>query len=341
VGFPASGERDFDDLVEIGRAAAGGGARIALRCIARSRVEDVRVALDAVERSGYPFEVAIFIGSSNVRKLVEGWSLDAMVERVRASVGLAVRHRLAVMFVTEDTTRAHPATIRALYDAALDEGATRLCLCDTVGHATPAGVRRLVEFVRREVVRDRSEVEVWWHGHDDRGLAVANALAALETGASGVEGTALGVGERAGNAAIEQLLALLHLRGRRAAALHDLVAYARAASQALGYPIPVRQPIVGDAAFSTGSGIHTAAIKKALEAGRPDLARIVYAGLDPALVGREIEVRIGKMAGRSSVVLALRSLGIQPTPEAVRAVLTAAKAADRPLRDEQIARLAR
>lgn len=339
VGFPASGPQQLADVVAIGRAGAAGKLRLKLRCVARSLASDVRGALDAAEQSGYAFDVGIFIASSNIRKLVERWDLPEMIGRVRDSVGLAVRNGLTVMFVAEDTTRAHPETIRALYDAAAAEGARRLCISDTVGRATPRGTTALVEFIAREVVRGQGGLSITWHGHRDTGFEIANALAAIEAGASAVEGTALGVGERAGNTPIELLLAQLYLRGLRTTALTELIDYATYASEILGYPIPVNQPVVGVEAFNTGSGTHAAAMRKALELGRPDLARVVYSALDPAVLQRGIRVRVGKMSGRSNVILALRALGIESTERSVQAVLGSAKAAESSLSDEEIRRL--
>jgi len=336
VGFPAAGTGHFRDVVGIGKARAQGLFRIALQCAARTIDGDVHAVLQAADSSGYPFEAAIFVGSSNIRKLIEKWDLRDMIRRVRRSVSLAVRHGLTVMFVTEDTTRAHPETIVALYDAAISEGATKLCVCDTVGHATPHGTRRLVEFVMSKIVRGQAGIEVIWHGHQDRGLGLANSIAAIEAGVSAVEGTALGVGERAGNTPMELILGYLWMEGLRSADIVALVDYAECASRILQYPIPPNQPIVGADAFNTGSGVHAAAIRKALDMGREDLAQVVYSGVDPSIVGRTAGARLGKMSGRSSAVLHLRALGIQPTDARVQAVLDAAKRSAAPLSDSDI-----
>lgn len=336
AGFPASSERQFSDIVGMGKAKSEGNVRLELRCAARAIPGDVEAILNAANATGYAFEAGIFIGSSNIRKLVEDWDLGSMLKRVRESVSLAVKGGLTVMFVTEDTTRAHPETVRALYEAAVSEGATKLLVCDTVGSATPRAAGRVVQFLLNEVVRGQKGLEVIWHGHSDRGLALANCMAAVEAGACAVEGTALGVGERAGNAPIELILSYLCIAGLRTLDPSALVDYAEFAARILEYAIPPNQPVVGAEVFNTGSGVHASAIRKALEMGREDIARIVYSGIDPAMVKRSVSAKVGRMAGRSSAILHLRALGIEPTEERVQALLEIAKESHSVLTDADI-----
>jgi isopropylmalate/homocitrate/citramalate synthase len=340
IGFPSSDCQQSSDIVELGRIAAAGKLRLRLEVAGRCAPGDIRAILDVVERSGYTFEAGIFIGSSSIRRFVEGWDLSTLVGRVREGVALATRNGLRVMFVTEDTTRSDPETIRVLYDAAISEGATRLCVADTVGSATPRGVARLMSFIVREVIRGQPGLQLIWHGHRDLGLEIANCLAAVEGGAQALEATALGIGERAGNAAMELVLAHLHLNGLRSGSLLPLTEYAHYAARILRAPIPFRQPVVGPEAFSHGSGVHAAAIRKALELGRPDLAGVVYSPIDPAVVKRTIGITVGRMSGRSNAILALRNLGIEPAEGLVSAVLAAAKTSDSPLTNERIRQLA-
>ena len=156
---------------------------------------------------------------------------------------------MPVQFVTEDSTRSAPDVLRSLYGVAIRSGAMRVCIADTVGHSTPTGATRLVEFVKGLVAEIDPRVRIDWHGHRDRGLSVANALAAWGAGADRCHGTALGVGERSGNSPIELLLVNLQLLGWIDRDLTSLSRYAELASRALGVPIAHNAPIVGADAF--------------------------------------------------------------------------------------------
>jgi 2-isopropylmalate synthase len=151
------------------------------------------------------------------------------------------------MYVTEDTTRAQPETLRKLYTTAIEAGARRICVADTVGHATPNGVRSLIRFLRQVVHATGEAVKIDWHGHRDRGLAIANALAAIEAGADRVHGTAVGVGERVGNVPMDLLLINLQHIGLIDRDLSLLPEYVQTASRAVGVPIPANWPVLAAA----------------------------------------------------------------------------------------------
>ena len=142
------------------------------------------------------------------------------------------------MYVTEDTTRAKPDDLRRLYTAAIEAGARRICVADTVGHATPEGARAVIKFVRKVVAETGEDVKVDWHGHRDRGLDVANALAAVEAGADRLHGTCLGVGERVGNTPIDLLLVNLELLGWSNRDLSRLSDYCKKVHECTGVPYP-------------------------------------------------------------------------------------------------------
>jgi len=244
------------------------------------------------------------------------------------------------MYVTEDTTRAHPDTIRALYTAAIDCGAKRICICDTVGHATPEGVRRLVEFIKGVVAKTGVDVKMDWHGHKDRGLDIANTLAAIDAGVNRVHGAALGIGERAGNTPMELLLCNLYLYGFINRDLTAVGDYCRAVSEACDVPIPNNYPLVGRDAFETGTGVHAAAVVKALKKGDKWLADRIYSGVPATEFGREQTIRIGPMSGRSNVIFWLTKRGIAPDDALVDRIFQAAKASDRMLEDAEVEKLA-
>src|SRR5207253_9428513 len=212
-------------------------------CAIRTHPDDVRSAIEAATESGVAIEACAFIGSSPIRRYAEDWSLDTMLRSVETSVTALAKAGLPVMFVTEDTTRADPETLSKLYEAAIGCGARRICASDTVGHATPEGVRNLLTFLRREVIKGR-EVKLDYHGHNDRGLGTINALAATAI-ADRVHGTALGIGERVGNASMDQLLVNLRLFGLIATDLTPLVEYAALVAEHCGAVIPANYPALG------------------------------------------------------------------------------------------------
>jgi 2-isopropylmalate synthase len=257
-------------------------------------------------------------------------------------VAFAVKEGMDVMYVTEDTVRSAPEHLEQLMTAAIEAGAKRLCLCDTVGSAIPEGVMNLVGWVADLIQRlGAKHVEIDWHGHRDRGLAMANSLAAAQAGASRLHGAALGVGERVGNTPMEQLLVNLRLLGRRDHDLSALPGYAHAVSEALEVPIPANQPIVGRDAFRTATGVHAAAVVKARARGDVGLADAVYSGVPASWLGREQEIEIGPMSGTSNVVHFLEVRGLPHDPDMVQAVLAKAKQSKRLLTEEQVAAIVR
>jgi len=280
--------------------------------------------------------VACFIGSSPIRQYAEDWDLDRMLRLTEDAVSLAVREGLPVMYVTEDTTRAHPDHVRRLYTAAIRAGASRVCVCDTVGHATPNGVQNLIRFVWDLIEEVNPAVKIDWHGHQDRGLGVTNALWALEAGAHRVHACALGIGERVGNTPMDQLLVNLQLLGWISRDLSRLADYCGTVSDATGVRIPANYPIVGQDAFRTGTGVHAAAIIKARKKGDEWLADRVYSGVPAAMVGRRQTIEVGPMSGLSNVQCWLEAHGIEARPELVDAVFRRAKESDQILTDEEI-----
>jgi 2-isopropylmalate synthase len=251
-------------------------------------------------------------------------------------VTYAVSNGLPVMYVTEDTVRARPEQLKQLFLAAIRCGAKRLCLCDTVGHATPTGAANVVRFAAEVVKESGAEVGLDWHGHCDRGLAVVNTLAAIRAGATRVHGCAIGIGERVGNTPMDQLLVNLRLLGWIDNDLTALPEYCERVSAATGVPIPPNYPVVGRDAFRTGTGVHAAAVIKAYKKGEDWLADRVYSGVPASWVGRRQEIEVGPMSGESNVVYWLQSRGIEPTAERVQAVFQRAKSVDRVLTDQEI-----
>ncbi|MCL7980688.1 MAG: LeuA family protein [marine benthic group bacterium] len=343
VGLPGSGPRQREAVEALCREIADNDLRIRANCAARTMIVDIQPIADVVQKTGVPIEACVFIGSSPIRQYAEEWELSRILRFTREAVEFAVGEGLEVMYVTEDTIRAAPDDLRQLFEAAIDAGASRLCLCDTVGAAVPWAVGNLVSWTRSVLeelgVSDRIGID--WHGHRDRGLDLANTLAALEAGATRVHGTALGVGERVGNTPIEQLLVNLRLLGWRDDDLSVLPEYVETVAEAVGVPIPVNAPIVGRDAFRTATGVHAAAVIKAKKKGADWLADRIYSGVPASWIGREQEIVIGHMSGASNVVYWLQSRGLPSELEIVQAVLARAKKAEELLTEEEVMEVVR
>jgi 2-isopropylmalate synthase len=336
LGLPGAGPHVVRDVLALAREIADRRLPIAANCAARTVEADVRPVVEISQQAGIPIEAACFIGSSPIRQYAEGWTLDRMLRLTEAAVSFAVREGLPVMFVTEDTTRAAPQDLRRLYTVAVEAGARRVCIADTVGHATPNGARQVTRFIREVVDASGERVAVDWHGHRDRGLGVINALAAAEAGADRLHATALGVGERVGNAEMDLLLVNFHLLGWRQHDLSRLPHYCRLVADATGVPFPDNYPVVGIDAFRTGTGVHAAAIVKARAKGEDWLADRIYSGVPASLVGRRQLVEVGPMSGESNVVFWLGEHGIEPGRELVTAIFARAKQAATVLSEQEI-----
>jgi len=336
IGLPGAGPHVVTTVTRLAREIVDTGMNLRPNCAARTIAADILPIVEISQKVGMPISVSCFIGSSPIRQYAEDWDLERMLRMTEKAVSLAVRERLPVMYVTEDTTRAHPDHLRQLYTTAIRAGAKRVCVCDTVGHATPNGVRNLIRYVCELVAQLNPEVKVDWHGHQDRGLGVTNALWALESGAHRVHACAIGIGERVGNTPMDQLLVNLQLLGWIDRDLTKLHEYCELASLATGVPIPDNYPIVGRDAFRTGTGVHAAAIIKARKKGDDWLADRVYSGVPAGMVGRTQTIEVGPMSGISNVQCWLDNHDIPARPELVDAIFQRAKGSDRILTDEEI-----
>ncbi len=340
IGYPGASARALDDVVALGKEIGSRPLPIRPNCAGRTTEADILPIAEAQDRSGIAIDAALFIGSSPIRQYAEGWNLDFLLRTTEQAVTLARRLGLEVMYVTEDTTRARPDHLRRLYTAAIECGARRICLADTVGHATPWGVRRLVRFMRRVVEATGEPVMIDWHGHRDRGLDVLNSLAAIEAGVDRVHGCALGIGERVGNTSMDLLLVNLKLLGWRDRDLSALPRYCEVVAKAVGMPIPPNYPVLGKDAFETSTGVHAAAILKAFRKGDHWLANRVYSGVPAEEVGRSQVISIGPMSGQANVQFWLQQHGIEPAPALLEAILDAAKTGNRVLRDDEVLAIA-
>ncbi len=338
IGLPGAGPRAVEDCTRLATYARDNKLPIKLCCAARTHVNDIQAIIDISQNVGVPIEVMAFIGSSPIRQYAENWDLDLMMKRTADSMQLAVNNDLPVTYVTEDTTRSRPDVLDKLFRNAVEHGAHRLCICDTVGHATPDGLRSLLKWTRDLLEgMGRPDVGVDWHGHNDRGLGVANSIFAIEYGADRIHGTALGLGERVGNAALDQILLNLKLLGELPD--HDLsklLLWCRVAARATHMSVHPQYPLAGSDAFRTATGVHAAAIIKAEKKGDSWLADRIYSGVPAEMFGKEQEIEIGHYSGESNVIYWLQKRGYTAEAALVKSVLDLAKSGNRVLTDEEV-----
>jgi len=291
----------------------------------RTVIQDLEHVVRLQDQFGIPIKAEAFLGCSRIRQMVEGWDLDFLVKSAVNAVEFAQKHDVPIMFVTEDTTRSHPDDLKAIYGAAIDAGAQEICIADTVGHSTPQGAAMVVKAVRAIIEEHgRPEVLINWHGHSDRGLAVMNSLAAAEAGADIIHAAGLGIGERSGNTPMDQLLVNLKLLGYWDHELTELPRYVERVSKAVGAPVPRNYPVFGEDAFRTATGVHAAAIAKAMRTGDAYLADVIYSGVPAGMFGLSQEIEIGRMSGKSNVLFWLAARDLPSEPDLVEAILTEA-----------------
>jgi 2-isopropylmalate synthase len=337
IGLPAAGPRAYADAEALAKEIAGARMKIRPNCAGRTQEKDIRPIAEISQRAGIAVEAGMFLGSSPIRRLVEDWSVDYLLKTTENAVKFGVAQGLPVMYVTEDTIRTDANTVRALYSTAIRCGARSIVLCDTVGHATPMGAYNLVKFVRENVVIPSGEtIRVDWHGHCDRGLAVANSFAAIAAGANQIQTVANSLGERVGNTPTELMLVNMCLLGMIDRDLSKLKEYCEKVARATHTAIPPNYPVVGRDAFRTATGIHAAALIKAYRKGDSGLADAVYSGVPASLFGLAQVIEVGPMSGKSNVLYWLERHGIPANDELVGKIFDAAKNSSCVLTDAEI-----
>jgi len=338
LGLPGAGPRAIADVTRLAEEIRDSKLSVEANCAGRTVIADMQPIADIVQKTGVPIMASCFLGSSEIRRVTENWDMQRMLKHTTDAIDFAVGEGLEVMYVTEDTARAHPETIDALYTAAIEHGAKRLCICDTVGHSTPHGVHQLITHMRSLVKKTGVEgVKLDWHGHNDRGLGLINALAAIEAGVDQVHGCALGIGERCGNTSMDQLLVNMKLMGLlEGRDLSKLPEYVAKVSEACHVPVPINYPVMGKDAFETATGVHAAAVIKALRRGDTWLANRVYSGVPADEFGLEQKITIGPMSGRSNVTFWLEKREIEASDELVDRIFNAAKQSKRIFTEAEI-----
>jgi isopropylmalate/homocitrate/citramalate synthase len=336
IGLPGAGPHVVRDVERLAREIVDQKLKVQANCAARTLKADIQPVVEISQRVGLPIECCTFIGSSPLRQYAEGWTLDQLLKLTEDAIAFAVREGLPVMYVTEDTTRADPDTLRALYSTAIRAGAKRVCISDTVGHATPHGAAAVVRFIASVVEECGGGIGIDWHGHRDRDLAVINTIAALDAGATRLHGSAIGIGERVGNTPMDALLLNLVLMGYIERDLSALCEYCETVSAATGVAIPPNYPAIGRDAFRTATGVHAAAVIKAFRKNDRALIDAVYSGIPASLIGREQQIDVGPMSGKSNVVFWLERHGYAATDELVDRIFSRAKSSTAVLTHDEI-----
>jgi 2-isopropylmalate synthase len=281
IGLPGAGRRAVEDCTTIAEHARDAGLPIKLACAARTHVNDVQAIVDISQKVGVPIEVLTFIGSSPIRQYAEDWDVARLLKLSADAIDLGAPLRSAGGLRHRGH---HPVAAGGAVEAVHQRGRARRAAADRVRHRRPRHARRhqAPPALHPQPARrlGRPDVGIDWHGHNDRGLGVVNAIFAIEYGADRIHGTALGIGERVGNAALDQILLNLALLGELPEQdLSKLLLWCRTASKATCVPIPVQYPLAGGDAFRTATGVHAAAIIKAEKKGHGWLADRIYSGV--------------------------------------------------------------
>ena len=340
LGLPGAGPFHLDHIDSMLGHIRDNDYEIRPGCAVRTVISDIAPLVDLQAKHEMKIQASAFLGTSPIRQYTEGWTMGKIMQTAERAVEFAVDNDIPVMFVTEDTTRSRPEDIKSVYTRAIELGADRICVCDTCGHSTPGGVKSLMSFIQNEVIPDsgvkRRDIEVNWHGHQDRGLGVANNLAAVQSGADVIHGTALGVGERSGNAPLDQTLVNLSLMGVISNDLTSLNKYVQKANEYIEVPLPKNYPVFGSDAFETGTGVHASAVVKALRKGDSWLADRVYSGVPAGDYGLEQVIRVGHMSGKSNIIHWLEAKEIEVEDSLVEYLFNVAKSKNRLMTDEEL-----
>jgi 2-isopropylmalate synthase len=306
AGFPIASDGDFAAV----RAVATQCREVKVAALCRTAEQDVARAAEALLRAAHP-RIHTFCATSDIHlehKLKK--SRAEVIEMTRAAVSQARNYAEDVEFSAEDATRSDIDYLCEVLDVAVDAGASVLNVPDTVGYTTPPEMARLVQQVCERVVRDR-DVIVSVHCHNDLGLAVANSLAAFEAGARQVECTINGIGERAGNASLEEIVMALHVRADRlpfqtGIVTTELYPASQLLSSIVGFDVQPNKAIVGRNAFAHEAGIHQHGV-----INNP----LCYEIMTPESVGVTANsLVLGKHSGRHALSLRYVQLGYQVSP---------------------------
>ena len=304
AGFPISSTGDFRAVTRIAQEVQGP----TIAALARAQANDVDRAWEAIRYAADP-RIHVFLATSPIHMRHKlRMNEEEVIAAVEVNVARARDHTDNVEYSPEDATRSDPDFVVAVCQTAVESGATTVNIPDTVGYATPTDYGALIGRVVREVKGDRDDIVVSTHCHNDLGLAVANSLAAVAAGARQVEGAINGIGERAGNTSIEEVVMALRVRadaygvGVRVTT-EEIYETSRMVSEETGYPVQYNKAVVGRNAFAHESGIHQHGVLR---------DRATYEIMDPTAVGMgDSMIVMGKHSGRAAFRHSLDQIGVE------------------------------
>ncbi len=310
AGFPAASQKDFEEVKRI--AEVVDNAKVV--GLARMVRNDINAVIEATKDAKHPM-IHVFIATSPIHREFKLHMTKAeILDKIKADVTFTKQHMQGIVFSPEDATRTEPDFLVASVQTAIDAGATMINIPDTVGYDTPEEYGEVFENLRQNIVGFDT---VGWstHTHNDLGMATANALAGIEHGATEIQGTINGIGERAGNVDMIEAAAI-HVRHEKFNAETDIVlAQSKAISdivaRATRMPVAGNKPIMGRNAFAHESGIHQDDYLKNPE---------TYEILKPEMVGATASLPLGKLSGSHAVMSKLNSLGYEVTRDDMKSI---------------------
>ncbi len=338
IGFPAISQQEFDDCRALVAHAQALNIKANINFLARMLVSDVEpIARLKQEFPDVNVRAELFLGVSPLRRKIESWDFTKVLSQLKATGDYLIEHKTPFGFSLEDGSRTPPRDLEQVMDVALTAGITDVAICDTVGDSTPDGAAALTEFIAQYLVKHnaRNTVDIIWHGHNDKGLSVANAIASAQAGADTISGAFLGIGERTGNTPLEQVVFLLNQAGNKHHDLSALYPYCQALARYTDTSIAVTAPLIGQQAFATSAGTHSAAVLKAKALGTA-FEDYVFSAVPASELGRYQDVLIGPTSGMANARYMLEQLGLQASTDDVAALLEYAKTRDRWLTSEDI-----
>lgn len=306
AGFPIASKGDFEAVQTIAKQVEGP----TIVGLARINFEDIDAAWKAIQPSEKP-RLHVFVSTSDIHinsqlKITR----EEVLELARKGVARATSYGCEVEFSPMDATRSNPEYMASVCLAAIEEGATIINLPDTVGYSTPKEYKGMFSYVMKQI--NNPDIKLSAHTHNDLGLAVANSLAAVEAGATQVECSVNGIGERAGNCSLEEIVMALRtrvdlLKTSTEIDISEIAKTSRLVSRISGYPLPPNKAIVGRNAFAHESGIHQDGVLKDPE---------TYEIMDPKELGLSVNhIVLGKHSGRHALRQALEQLGYELSEE--------------------------
>lgn len=335
IGFPASGpthRKEMVDLVNFSTtrklpltfSAAGRGAAI----------DDGKSILEVAQKTGNPLRADLFLDASSMRASVEGWDRDEKLRQTMKNIAFLKKEGLPVMFVPERASVTSPQELFEVCTMAAEEGVDRIAIADTTGVLDPIGTQKLLREVFENIGKRYPKIKFDFHEHNDLGMATGNCIVAAMEGVDGLHATARGVGERAGNTKLEELLVVLDIKGLRKIDGSHIQEFAQMAADILGLPIAPHEPIVGQRSTETASGVHASTYEKVRKGENlPD----IYFPFHPEDYGLRPLVKVGPLSGLANVYALCERLGIKDvTEERARELLDIAKNEWRLLSEQDI-----